>query len=270
MEGDLRTRAYLATGLFAGCAACSLPTHRLPQQQNFETGLPAGWTASGTGVAVSGDRAYSGGQSLRITSLAGRGRHYLSYDLRSLAEPADELYGTAMVYLADTGGGDFTLVQAEGRPQPESGAPPDTTVAYRARVDGRHDHLMANYDTFGGAKPWGTDCWKQPAFDPASGTPPAPAYRLPKNQWACLRWHFDARRNRLEFWLNDAPLAQIQVNQTGDGCIAQDQQGIWHGPAAFDWLHLGIEQYHRGAGAHTVYVDDLAVDSQPTSCPAHP
>jgi hypothetical protein len=263
----LRTRAYLVVGLFAGCASSSLSTHRLPQQQNFETGLPPGWVASPTGVSVSSDRAFSGGHSLKITSQAGRGRHYISYDLQQLPEPAEELYGTAMLYLESTGGGDFTLVQAEGGPKPESGAPGDASVAYRARVDGRHDHLMANYDTRGSRKPWGTDCWKQPAFDPATATAPAADYLLPKNEWACLRWHFDARRNQLEFWLNDSPLTQIRVDQTGDGCLAQDQNGIWHGPAAFEWLHLGVEQYHAGAGAHTLYLDNMTVDTQPTRCP---
>lgn len=258
----------VATWLLGCHTACS-SSRQLPQQQDFENGLPHGWSVGSQAISVTGEQAYSGHHSLKISSGAGRGRHYLSYDLRQLPQPTDNLYGAAMVYLKDgPAGGDFTLVQAEGGPKPESGAPRDISVAYRARVDGRHDHLMANYDTRG-QSPWGTDCWKQPAFDPASSQPPEPEYRLPKNEWACLRWHFDARENRLAFWLNDVPLNQIEVQQTGDGCLAQDQQGIWHGPEAFEWLHLGIEQYHANAAARTLYVDDLAVDTRPTACPRH-
>jgi hypothetical protein len=251
-----------------GChTGCSLTNDQLPQQLDFEASLPPGWTYGSKAVSVTAEQVYSGGHSLKISSQNGRGRHYLSYDLRRLPQPANELYGTAMVFLdGKVAGGDFTLVQAEGGPKTESGAPSDVSVAYRVRVDGRHDHLMANYDT-PGKSPWGTDCWKQPDFDPA--TPPAPEYRLPKNEWACLRWFFDARNNRLAFWLNDVPLHQIEINQTGDGCMAQDQKGVWHGPAAFEWLHLGIEQYHANAAAHTLFLDDLVIDTRPTACPVH-
>jgi len=252
-----------------GCHTACSPTRQLPQQQDFESGLPSGWTTGSPAISVTNEQAYTGTRSLKISSHAGRGRHYLSYDLRRLPQPVDTLYGSAMVYLEGAAAsGDFTLVQAEGEPKPESGAPAGVSVAYRGRIDGRYDHLMANYDTLG-KSPWRTDCWKQPAFDPATAQPPAPEYRLPKNKWACLRWHFDTRQNHLAFWLNDVPLAQIEVNQVGDGCLAQDQKGIWYGPAAFEWLHLGIEQYHASAAARTLYVDDLAIDTHPTSCPQH-
>ena len=108
--------------------------------------------------------------------------------------------------------------------------------------------------------------WKQPAFDPATNTPPAPEYRLPKNQWACLRWHFDTRQNRLAFWLNDVALTQITVDQTGDGCVAQDELDIWRGPGDFRWLRVGVEQYHPDAGARTLFVDDITIDDKPVSC----
>lgn len=257
-----------AAAWLLGChTACSLTPRQLPQKLDFETGLPPGWSMDSTGLSITDEQSFNGDHSLKIAGQAGRARHYLSYDLKRLPQPVDRLYGAAMVYLdGSAAGGDFTLVQAEGAAKPESGAPGGVSVAYRARIDGRHDHLMANYDTRG-KSPWRTDCWKQPAFDPAK--PPAPEYRLPKNQWACLRWFFDARNNQLTFWLNDAPLHQIEVNQTGDGCMAQDQRGVWHGPAHFEWLHLGIEQYHASAAAHTLYVDEVAVDTQPMGCPAH-
>jgi hypothetical protein len=264
---ELRKSLYNLTAVacFLGCHTACSPLPHLPQQQDFEAGLPAGWTTDSKAVSVTRERAYSGERSLKISGKAGSGRHYLSYDLRRLPQPADQLYGAAMVYLDKGGsGGDFTLVQAEGAPRPESGAPADISVMYRARIDGRHDHLMANYDTRGKSA-WNTDCWKQPAF--GVNTPPAAEYRLPAGQWVCLRWHFDAINNRLAYWLNDKPLTQIEVNGSGDGCIGQDQQGRWYGPAAFERLHLGMEQYHADAGARTLYLDDIAVDTRPVDCP---
>jgi len=180
-----------------------------------------------------------------------------------------------MMRLSDenTKGGDFTFIQASGNPKPESGAPESTSVMYRGRLDGRHDHFMANYDTWvdednNGSTDWLTDCWKHPAGNGA--TQPPTEYLLPKNEWACVQWHYDSNNNEMVFWLNETELTQIHIQQTGDGCVANTQDGMWIAPASFSELKLGIEQYHDTAKSRTLYIDDIVIDNSPVECFGNP
>ena len=241
---------------------------------NFDGGsqLPKGWRASNADtVAVSTDQAYSGSQSLKVTgSGGGYNQNFLIYDLTQIPELSASLHGRMMIRLSSENArsGDFTFIQAQGQARPASGAPVNTTVMYRARVDGRHDHLMANYDTWNddgtGQNVWSTDCWSHPE----SMAPPPQDYLIPKDEWACVQWHFDANVNSLRFWLNGEALRHISVTNTGDGCLdVNTQDGVWWGAESFSAIGLGIEQYHSSAEARVMYIDDVAIDTQPLDCP---
>lgn len=184
-------------------------------------------------------------------------------DLAGLGNASQQLYGRMMVHLTDqnSNGGDFTFVQADGPAKNTNGASPGTTAMYRARVDGRDDHFMANYDTNNN---WSTDCWKHPT------SPPASQYLIPKNQWACVEWHFDAEANELVYYVNGNELTQIRVKGMGDGCVGNAEGGVWRGPQHFAKLHLGIEQYHGSSRARTMFIDDVQVDDRYIGCPEMP
>jgi hypothetical protein len=178
------------------------------------------------------------------------------------------MYGRMMINLSsqNSNGGDFTFIQADGGPRTGSGAPAGTSVMYRGRVDGGNDHFMGNYETWldnngDNQNEWSTDCWKHPS------TPTPQNYLIPKDQWACVQWHFDASANTLKFWLNKNELTQIQVVNMGDGCVANSQNGAWTGPQAFQNIRLGVEQYHGNSRPRTMYIDDIAIDDRVVSCP---
>lgn len=222
-------------------------------------------------MRVSSERAYSGTNSVKITSPGGGYQpNNLIYSLAGTPSVQESMYGRMMLYLSSQNslGGDFTFIQADGGPRSQSGAPAGTSVMYRGRVDGRNDHFMGNYETWldannDGNNEWNTDCWKHPQ----NINPPPQNYLIPKDQWACVQWHFDASANTLKFWLNNSELTQIQVVNMGDGCVSNTQNGVWWGPQSFNNLRLGIEQYHGNSQARTMYIDDVVVDDRVVSCP---
>ncbi|SMF09070.1 hypothetical protein SAMN02745866_00670 [Alteromonadaceae bacterium Bs31] len=255
----------------------AIEKNTLPQQtvlyENFDTGtaLPNNWRANKDAMAsVSSELAYSKPNAVKIQAKGGGyNRNFLIYDLRASPQLETSLYGSFMLYVSDEGnkGGDFTLVQTLGKAKPESGAPINTAVAYRLRVDGRHEQLMANYDTWPQNKTgekWQTDCWKHPNGD--GGLLASAEYQLVARQWRCIQWHFDNQNNQLKFWQNGQELHDINVLQTGDGCIGNKQEGNWYGPQKFEHLMVGIEQYHQSAQARTIYIDDIRLDDKPVFC----
>jgi len=237
-----------------------------PLRQAWHNGNPAT-------VNITDERAYSGAQSLRVDSTGGGyNQNYLSYTLDESPDMQTELYGRMMFWMSDKNAkhGDFTLVQTQGNAAEASGAPANTQVFYRARVDGRHDHLMANYDTWvdndgDGKTDWLTDCWKHPHG--AGDQAPPEAYRVPVETWSCLQWHFNRKTHQLDYWLNGVALSEINVKEYGDDCLSDNQGKRWLGPASFSAVNIGIEQYHPTAKARTVYIDDIAISHRAVPCP---
>lgn len=227
-------------------------------------------------MKVSSEKAFSGTNSVKITSPGGGYQpNNLVHSLTSVTELRESMHGRMMINLSSQNsmGGDFTFIQADGPPRAASGAPAGTSVMYRGRLDGRNDHFMANYETWldangDGNNEWNTDCWKHPS----NITPPPQNYLIPKDQWACVQWHFDASANTLQFWLNENELSQIQVVNMGDGCNMQvpnpnRQNGVWWGPQTFNNIRLGIEHYQPASRPRTMYIDDIAIDDRVVACP---
>lgn len=224
------------------------------------------WGEAGD-VQLTSERAASGSRSVKFVADDGKyNRNYITLDLNG-TEVQDEMYGRMMIWVdrPDQGnGGDFTFIQAEGFPKPSVGAPSDTMVMYRYRVDGRDRNgtVLGNYDTWvdsnnDGQTEWLTDCWDH------SNT------QLPRETWSCVEWYFDSATNEMQFWLNGNEISEIHMQSMGEGCIDNRQQGIWEAPAKFDRVHVGIEQYHNGVEARTVYVDDVVVDTRKVGCPSN-
>lgn len=233
---------------------------------DFEAASIQTWSVSGQTV-LSTEQAYSGSKSVKVSGAGGGyNRNFLTLNLNQYSDAQKSLYGRMMVYLSDQNsrGGDFTFVQAEGAPKSVSNAPSSVNVMYRMRLDGRFDHIFANYDTYPN---WSTDCWAHPPFNAETNTPPAADYLMPKNQWACVEWHFDADADEMMFWRDSSELADIHVNKTGDGCVSAQQQNVWYAPQKFANLHIGIEQYHDTSKARTMYVDDVQISDRYIGCP---
>ncbi|MBX2813275.1 MAG: hypothetical protein KTR25_15780 [Myxococcales bacterium] len=234
----------------------------------FEDGaLPDALSQNG-GVELSQERAFDGESSVKITSDGGGyNRNFISLSL-SDSELQEQLYGRMMVWLDEptTGnGGDFTFVQADGPPQAqwiEAGAPENTNVMYRARVDGgqRNGTLMSNYDTYtdndgDGATDWLTDCYDHSTT------------QLPREEWACVEWMFDKANNELKYWLNGEEVTEINVVEKGEGCLGDTQDGEWTAPESFEVIHFGIEQYSPEVPPRTMFIDDIALGESYIGCP---
>ncbi|WP_075184614.1 hypothetical protein [Teredinibacter haidensis] len=223
-------------------------------------------------ISLSSLQSHTGKQSLQITASGnGYNTNFLDIDLADIADLQTQLYGRMFVYLSGENAlnTDFTLVQASGTSKQHSGIPSDTTVMYRGRIDGRNDHVMANYDTWvdrnqDGITDWLTDCWKHPNAD--GSAPPPQHYLFPKNEWSCVQWYFNSKTNEMRFWLNKSELTELQIKNRGDGCLGNVQMGQWTGPESFTQLSVGIEQYHSTAKPKTLYIDNLVVDDSPIPC----
>ncbi len=263
-------RKLIAAGICVGVlSGCATDTHHYTW--DFEQSPPQNPPTSMIGnVQEQTEHAFSGRTALKVQS-PGEGfeLHALQIQLQPDSPLAQQHFGRAMVRVSSDGakGGDFTLIQAVGPATVQSGAPSGTEVMTRVRVDGRDDHLFSNYDTKHdngqGQTDWLTDCWNQTEPEDAA----SPQYLVPHNQWVCVQWHFDARRNRAYMWLAGKPLEQVNTTQKGDGCIDPNtQMGQWLGPEYFQFIQIGIEQYHDHAKPRVIWVDDVAIDSKPVEC----
>ncbi|WP_185236442.1 hypothetical protein [Teredinibacter franksiae] len=242
--------------------------------ESFESSSDlADWQPSNIeNIQLSHKYAIDGKRSLEFKATGGGyNASFIRKNLANIPQLQQSLYGRLWLYLDESNklSGDFTFIQAAGQPKPGTGAPDNTRVMYRARIDGRHDHFMANYetqiDTDGDSiSDWHTDCWKHPNADGAAEPPTE--YKIPHNQWSCVQWEYHVENNEMRYWLNGQALSDIQVNGAGDGCIGSDQQGAWTAPNAFDEIKLGIEQYHTWVKPRTLYMDKIAINDSPIPC----
>lgn len=235
--------------------------------ENFDNGELIGWAIEND-VEHTMEEVFSGTHSLKVTSANEFGRSLPSSIGVDLAQDYSRLelmmWGRVMMKPGDEPGlpGDFTFVAARGLAKASSGAPEGSVVTYRLGLsDNTADNrksLVASYDTWidedgNGSTDWQTGCYQQSEVS------------LPEDAWSCIEWHFDSEFNELVVWLNGAEV--ISVNDTGDGCIGMQQGGEWTGPEAFDQLRVGVEQ-QSGVDRHTLYIDDIKVDSRRVGCPA--
>jgi hypothetical protein len=229
---------------------------------DFEAAAPgalgAPWRTSTNQATVLVDelQAFSGTKAVHVNAPQAGTYHrgYFALDQGSspiFPQVAQEMYGRAMVYLADYPNADvhWTFIQGEGR------AADDTHNALY-RYGGQHQNgaqLMANYET---TMPVRSDCWQHSASV------------LPEAQWTCVEWHFTVATNDMQFWLNGTELTDIHVTGSGEGCVAQDLGGQWLAPPAFQTLYLGWEHYQQTMNPIDLWMDDVVVDTQRVGCPA--
>ena len=94
------------------------------------------------------------------------------------------------------------------------------------------------------------DCWQH------SKTP------VPTRRWFCFEWHIDGANNAMESWLDEAPLADLNVDGKGEAC----QQGTnqWTFPSvsqvSIGWRSFGLDD------ARTIWADDFALDTERIGC----
>jgi hypothetical protein len=221
--------------------------------------LTAPWRTSANMATVNVDeaQAFSGTKAVHVNAPQAGAYHrgYFALDQGSSAgifpAAAEEMYGRAMVYLADypNANAHWTFIQGEGRAA-------DNTHNALYRYGGQAQNgaeLMANYETTDGVA---TDCW-----DHSAST-------LPKATWTCVEWHFTVATNEMQFFLNSTELSDMHVTDRGEGCGGQALAGQWLAPPAFQTLYLGWEHYQQAQNPIDLWMDDVVVDTQRIGCPA--
>jgi hypothetical protein len=245
------------TGGASAVALCPEGTLFCDDFEDAAGALAAPWRTSTNQATVTVDelQAFSGTKAVHVNAPQAGTYHRGYFALDQGSSPifpgvAQEMYGRAMVYLADYPNADvhWTFIQGEGR------AADDTHNALY-RYGGQHQNgaqLMANYETTDIA----TDCWDHSASV------------LPEAQWTCVEWHFTVATNDMQFWLNGTELTDIHVTDRGEGCGGQALAGQWLAPPAFQTLYLGWEHYQQTMNPIDLWMDDVVVDTQRIGCPA--
>lgn len=242
--------------------------------EGFAAGTaPAGaWTAiqNNGSVSVDATRAFRGAQSVKATTLstAESGSTYKAAFIGLtqapvVPVPGEAFYGRMMFYLesAPTTNVHWTIVDATGDVPGQ-----DYSATYRyggqlpvtdaAGVAG--NQLMANYDT--------TDFYQTPSVGPQTDCyRHADAKIAPVGRWACAEWYFNGPDAQMRFWLDGDDLPDLAIDQTGEGCVAQEDTYRWEAPT-FSRLDVGWESYQEDE-ARSIWIDDVVISSSPIGCP---
>lgn len=166
---------------------------------------------SGGTVATDATRAYSGEQSVKLTTTSGSSkRALLNLSGPSLPIPENVMFGRMMMWLDEAPANTTHWNNVDA-----GGTIADTNVQAHYRYGGQYaGKLMANYDS----SPTKSDCWRH------SKT------QIPVQRWACFEWQFDGPTNTMRAWLDGVALSDITINGKGDGCIAHELDDKWVAP----------------------------------------
>ena len=205
-------------------------------------------------VEISTDHAFTGTHSAKFkTNAVAYQQAYLEASSAPLFPLATNiLYGRMMVWL-DTPAANkvhWTMISGDG---PVAGKPNIKTAFYRYGGQPQNgDDLLGNYDTDGAS----TDCWQH------SKT------KMPIGKWTCFAWKLDGVSQELHIAMNGTPVADLDVIKKGQGCLGNDLGGQWLAPT-FKSTTIGWESYQQDVG-HTMYIDDVILDTAPVDCPVTP
>lgn len=220
---------------------------------SFEgTDLAPTWkkrTNNGT-ISISNTRAFTGKQSVKfVTNQVTYQQAYIVADGAPLFPLAENiLYGRMMVWLETPAAENvhWTMLSGDG-PVPNQNNV-NAFYRYGGQPQGKYN-LLGNYDTTSKK----TDCWQHSES------------KMPLNKWTCFAWKLDGVNQELHISMDGKPVTDLDVVKKGQGCIGNDFNGQWLAPK-FTSTTLGWESYQADVG-HTMYIDDVILDSAPVACP---
>jgi hypothetical protein len=217
-------------------------------------------------VTIDTSKAHSGAQSVKISAPASTGSTSTMIRLAGsshLPVAGNVIFGRMMFWLdsAPTDSVHWTFIDAQGTVV--DGGSYSAIYRYGGQIpltDGNGNfagsQFIANYETpgsYNGIGP-GSDCYRN-----ASEV-------VPVGAWACAEWEFDGPNDTMRFWLNGAPVDDLTVMGTGDGCTRNDNDFPWTAPT-FRQVDLGWESY-QADDARTLWIDDVAVATSRIGCPS--
>lgn len=196
---------------------------------------------SGKALKVHMDQGSASGAQLRISSGP------------LFAMTRSQLYGRLWLYMgADGSSTHWTIFGAAGTIPggvPTSGN--RATYLFSAFQDGSQKNIFGDVYYNDQTR---QDCWN------------ASSQRIPTNRWACVSFFIDGQAMRYRFSLDGAAVPSMNVDMTGQGCVAHPANSPWYGPA-FSEFYVGAMSFHPMTAPMDLWIDDVAVDTVPLSCP---
>jgi len=213
-------------------------------------------------VRVDASRAFRGAHAVKATTVGGVA--YKAALLGLSGAPViplteNRVYGRMMFYLESVPATSLHWTIIDGR-----GTVPGQDYSSTYRYGGQlpvqgGSQWMANYDT--------TDFYATPSRGPRTD-----CYRhaqgkvAPVGKWSCAEWYFDGQNNQMRFWLDGAELTDLEIDGTGDGCVAPPADQTWVAPT-FSRLDIGWESYAID-DERSIWIDDVVISPTQVGCPA--
>ncbi|WP_437675399.1 hypothetical protein [Sorangium sp. So ce131] len=239
-------------------------------------GAPGGkwkvYTAlEGSAVTVDTAQAYSGTQSVKVTTPATTAEpNYKSAMIQftgdALPVEGNVIRGRMMFYLesAPTTDVHWTFIDGSGIVPGSDYEGAEYSAVYRyggQKALDNGNQMMANYDTPGfWADPKTapqTDCWHH-----------AEGVVVPTGKWTCVEFSFDGPKNEMRLWLDGQEVDKLTMSGTGQGCVSEVENFTWSAPE-FTSIGFGWESYQADA-ARTMWIDDVVIGTEPIGCPPAP
>jgi|GEM_PF-1414261 len=208
-------------------------------------------------VRVDNTRAYSGDQSIRVTTDSGERFRVGTIALGQpiLPRPSNRYYARAMIYTEtvpeETIHWDMVLTSGDVPDQPFG-----ATFAFGGQLNKRY---LAVYNT----TPYNefvSDCYQH------SNDANTAQDRMVEGRWACYEWLFDGPNNHTNMWVDGLPASNMSITNTSEGCVGDASGGQWIAPI-FSKLQIGWMHYQVSNQVHELWIDDVAVSDQPIGCP---
>jgi hypothetical protein len=227
---------------------------------------PYPWTvvAPNGSATIDTSKSHSGAQSVKITAPASSGSTSTMIRLTGSSRfpvAGNVVFGRMMFWLesAPTDSVHWTFIDGQGAVT-DGGYPAIYRYGGQMPLTDSNGNFVgsqfiANYETpssYNGVGP-GSDCYRNAAEV------------VPLGAWACAEWEFDGPNDTMRFWLNGAPIDDLTVVGTGDGCVRNDASFPWTAPL-FRQIDLGWESYQPD-DARTLWIDDVAVATTRIGCP---
>lgn len=247
----MKTSNYLLLLLFLAILGCQQKkgTTIIYQDdfESYELGSPPGtpWLSEGDGlIEVDKTRSMSGTKSIHF--ITGEGYSERGF-IKLVKDPffpleGNEIYGSVNFWVNDASpdGIHWTMIESRGQVT-------NHDFSAMIRYGGQHaGKFMANYDTDGIA----TDCWQH------SQT------KLPEKEWFNIKFYFNGNENVMKFWLNDQPIEDLTVKSKGEGCLGDENDGLWSFPQIEEVL-FGWVDYQSGGGERELWIDDIILSRKP-------
>jgi hypothetical protein len=220
------------------------------------------WHAAlNTGASMNLDGAHkmSGASALHVhidNAVTAGGRLFADGAQPIFATKPTHLYGRMQMYIDPNGTSvHWTFFGVNGMAEPSS---PATGRNASYILSSLPKQGVNTYSFVYGLSAMGADGYHDCSQQSATAMP---------SSWACISFELDSVARKLRMYKDGAATPILSIDDHGKGCVAPTNVADpWYGPAVTQ-LFVGAWSFHAMNAPLDVWLDDLAVDTKPVSCP---